>query len=60
MDGMVIVPDEKFMGAEKKQEKASNANLDLKSYIKQDLFATTKFVTGMVVMELGQTFPKST
>ena len=54
MDGTVIVPDAKFMGAEKKQEKALNTNLDLKSYIKQDLFATTKFVTGMKVMELGQ------
>ena len=29
--GMVIAPDEKFMDAEKKQEKARNTNLDLKS-----------------------------
>ena len=55
----VYEPDEendlrKYLSYIPEEGKARNTNLDLKSYIKQDLFATTKFVTGLKVMELGQ------
>ena len=52
--GLVVVPDGKYTEAEKEQERAEEDNHDLKSYIKNTLFSTVKFVTGLDALDLGK------
>ena len=51
---IAIVADPKYTQTEKDQEKAEDDNHDLKSYIKNTLFLTVKFVTGLAALDLGQ------